>query len=864
MDVIGWMLVIVMVLGVGALLGTLAFFRVEALQQELAFQREQLAALSEQRNPPAVAEAEIETADAPSTVSWPPPVSPSENEIAWPSIETDRHSAARIQPASALPAHSWTSSWLQHLVSHWMVWLGGLCVGLAGIFMVRYGIEAGLLGPRERVLLAVITGIGLHGAAEWLRRRNGSDPSFAALAGGASLTLYAALLAALHLYQLIDPRLLFVLLAVLSLSTMLLALVHGPFLAGIGILGAFVVPILVSTEDGHIATALLYSLMVTGAGLALLRFIYRPWLWWGLLAGSLAWWLISLISSQGDGLRGLYLAALVWGFVAIPSFDWLLRRGNDGPGNHRAIMIQGRTVRLDQLSLVLLVSAWGWSIYSKGFTSGVFAHWAPLIVILAFAARHRPWFGALPWLSLALQCVAWLAVVLHYNTLHDHWLLEALPDHQQSGFLVYAASMAALYSGLALLHLRSQGFSHGWLSLACLAPPIWLGVAYVLVSELHRSLNWAVLVLLCGLIYALLGGLRLRRSTAETSLWFVLAAHLAYSLAAAIWFREAGLTLVLAVQLVSLTWLKERHDLPWLGVVIKGILVLVVIRLTLNPWLVSYASDSHWSLWSGGGATLLCLLAARLCRDVQLRGWLEAATLHLLILTLGAEVRYWLYDGNVFVERYSLTEAAINASLWTAMALGYRYRAVHGQQLGNLYRICSRLLLGMGAASYALAVTVLNPWWSGELISPKPLANLLLLAYGLPVVMALLVALFHERRFRDIALAVAGAALLLFVSLEIRHLWQGALSLRLPIGNGELYSYSAVWLMLAAAATVAGGLWRWQNLYRAGMALLGVVIAKLFLVDMSGLEGLLRATSFMGLGLCLLALAWLHRRLAHR
>lgn len=59
-------------------------------------------------------------------------------------------------------------------------------------------------------------------------------------------------------------------------------------------------------------------------------------------------------------------------------------------------------------------------------------------------------------------------------------------------------------------------------------------------------------------------------------------------------------------------------------------------------------------------------------------------------------------------------------------------------------------------------------------------------------------------------------------------------------------------------------LFSWQNLYRAGMALLGVVIAKLFLVDMSGLEGLLRAASFMGLGLCLLALAWLHRRLAHR
>ena len=115
-------------------------------------------------------------------------------------------------------------------------------------------------------------------------------------------------------------------------------------------------------------------------------------------------------------------------------------------------------------------------------------------------------------------------------------------------------------------------------------------------------------------------------------------------------------------------------------------------------------------------------------------------------------------------------------------------------------------------------------------------------------------------RYRSAALAVAGAGLLLFVSLEIRHLWQGALALSLPTGNGELYTYSAAWLLLAGAAIVIGGLWRQRRLYRAGLGLLGVVIAKIFLVDMSGLEGLLRVASFMGLGLALLALAWLHRR----
>ena len=52
-----------------------------------------------------------------------------------------------------------------------------------------------------------------------------------------------------------------------------------------------------------------------------------------------------------------------------------------------------------------------------------------------------------------------------------------------------------------------------------------------------------------------------------------------------------------------------------------------------------------------------------------------------------------------------------------------------------------------------------------------------------------------------------------------------------------------------------------QTIYRVGIGLLGLVIAKLFLVDMSDLDGLLRVASFMGLGLSLLGLSYLHQRI---
>jgi uncharacterized membrane protein len=107
----------------------------------------------------------------------------------------------------------------------------------------------------------------------------------------------------------------------------------------------------------------------------------------------------------------------------------------------------------------------------------------------------------------------------------------------------------------------------------------------------------------------------------------------------------------------------------------------------------------------------------------------------------------------------------------------------------------------------------------------------------------------------------SGIAAFLFVSAEIRHLWQGSIRMSLPASDGELYTYSAVWLLMAVGAILAGA-WRFGlGCYRAGMILLGLVIAKLFLVDMSDLQGLLRVASFLGLGLCLLGISYLHHRI---
>jgi uncharacterized membrane protein len=261
---------------------------------------------------------------------------------------------------------------------------------------------------------------------------------------------------------------------------------------------------------------------------------------------------------------------------------------------------------------------------------------------------------------------------------------------------------------------------------------------------------------------------------------------------------------------------------------------------------------------------LCAALAARLLRaQPQLARWAELAALHLLVLTLWAQCRNWLYGGSPFAGEYSFAEAVLNMWLFAGLGLVYYRKSLASEQLARWYRGYGRLLMLAALANYGLILlgTFAGSSWVWQAIGSRPLWNLLLPAFGGPLVLAYLASRYYEPGWRKAAGLLAAAAGFVWVSLEIRHLWQGSIRLDTEAGTGELYTYSAVWLLLAVAA-ILGGSWRgWRQCYQGGMALLALVILKLFLVDMSDLQGLLRVASFMGLGLALLGIGYLHQKL---
>lgn len=756
-------------------------------------------------------------------------------------------------------------TWVDHLKDQWMAWLGGICVGLSGIFLVRYSIEQGYLGPTARIALALLTGMVLHTFAEWSRRRSAIRlQALAALAGGASIILFAALLAALHLYQLLPPLVVFVSLTVVALLTMALAVLHGPIMAILGLLSAYAIPVLVDTGGGSVSSVLAYSLVISAAAMVLMHFVYRYWIWTSMLLGALFWWFVALTSFDAELVRGVYLAALSYLVLAGPGQDWTLTKtiAAQGEGRLESLWREARDVSHAPItiSLLFLVMAYAFSIYVTSINSIIAYYWTPQIVLLFLASRAKPSITWFPWLSLCLQTLVWIG--LGTGSVNGVTQIIGFAGAEQGQFLGYAGWMAALYFALSLWLYRERPDEVRWLSLALFSPLTWLTLCYLLIPEFTDSWFWGSVAVAIGVVYLGFASVRLKQSTdPEATAWLFLAGHFAYSLAVAIILSEASLTLALSAQFVSLAWVIRRFNLLHLDLLLKLVLAVVVVRLTINPWLLTYPSDIHWSLWTYGGATVFCALAASQTQKTHvLRQWLEAATLHLFVLTLWAETRYALYDGDIFATRFELLEAAINTALWSSLGIVYFIRSKVSENLRPLYVLISKILLALSLIGYIVMLTRLNPYFGAEPVGTTPIFNLLLLAYGFPIVASALVYRLHLPEFREISAAVGAFAAFIFINMQIRHLWQGQLDLDLPTSSGELYTYSVVWLILAVL-TMLGGAARYGNkVYRIGVGLLCVVIAKIFLADMADLEGLWRVASFMGLGLCLLGLAYLYQR----
>jgi len=228
--------------------------------------------------------------------------------------------------------------------------------------------------------------------------------------------------------------------------------------------------------------------------------------------------------------------------------------------------------------------------------------------------------------------------------------------------------------------------------------------------------------------------------------------------------------------------------------------------------------------------------------------------------------------GDVLAERLSFDELSLQVLTGLSFTLGATRLAPHKWASGTSFwggDLHTRILptLAMAVSSVTLIVFALgvclakSPLFNEvELVKGNIALNSLTLGYFLPaLVLAFIAKELKSRRPENYIRILGGLALLsliLFVTGMIRFVFSGemiSIFESFPTGF-ELYAISAVWLVLGIALLALGLKRKALDLRLASAVLITLTILKAFLIDMAELEGVLRALSFVVLGLILIVI----------
>jgi uncharacterized membrane protein len=840
------------------------------------------------------------------------------------------------------------------------IWAGGVTLAIAGMLIVKYSIDAGLVSPLVRVIAGLIFGTALIGAAELALRAEERvrDPRVRqALAGAGVASLYGAILIAANLYGLIGPVTAFAGMAVVTALAMGLSLRFGAPSALLGLAGGLAAPALVGSVEPNIPLLSAYLALAVG-GLSVLSRNQR-WMWLGLgaLTGGFGWAGMLLLGGSLDAAAsislGLYILLLG---IVLPMVAFSGRLGN-------AVRVAGSIAAAAQMAGL---------VATGGFT---LLHWGLFGLISAaiiWLASQDERLARLPAVGLAIMLLllaVWpdpsptnLTIVMALGTLlYGATALRTL--WRREGSMLEAAELATL--GLAgliipMLHffyadgsndealamvglvaalIPTSAAALGWNSdsrrndarFALLATAAALLVA---AAEVLALPGWtlAPIVGLIGL--ALLGlGLRAEDHRVEASSWAF--AVVAVLMLAAGFQAEAEFS--------HLAGLQEKLDLPialirWAGLSIifavfawkassttgRGVAQAAAALLAYSA-ISQFLTSDTLPIAVALGIAALALGSRKLAPRELLPAmaaligitflWAVAPLLHWLVAGLDSlmgqpllvtklpvvrDVLLRLLGPALLVafaawqarpHRHAFTAALALAGVMAAVALHVLFKQLWSidtagefVDLGLIERIgWEALLLGAALLAWSLnrpqvalgftaaglahfawfTMLIHNPLWSQQAVGSLPIFNLLIPAYGLPLIWLWLIGRHPPalpatlERLRS---ALPMLLIALFAFSILRQLFQGSILAEPGVTAGEDISRSIIAIVLAIGFLL-WGIRRGSRDWRiASLVVMIAAVAKVFLFDASGLDGLLRIGSFVALGVSLIGIGWLYSR----
>ncbi|MFG3448101.1 DUF2339 domain-containing protein [Stenotrophomonas sp. NPDC047960] len=721
----------------------------------------------------------------------------------------------------------------------------GMLVLLAGVAaLLKYASDQGWLNAPIELRLAAIAAGALAGLVfGWVQRER--RRLFAlALQGGAIGILLLTIFAAFKRYELLDPGIAFALSVLLIAGMGVLAVVQNSrTLAVLGILAGFMAPIWLSTGSGNHVALFSYYAVLNAAIFAIAW--WRPWRALNLLGFAFTFgigttWGVMQYNAEKFASTEPFLLLFFAFYLLIPVL--YARRQ---PAEKRdlvdgslvfgtpliAFSLQAGMLHEDRLLLALcalglaaLYTGLAWALIRReryaalGQSHAVLAvGFATLAVPLALSARATASVfalegAALVWLGLRQQrwlpqiagALLQLGAAFGFVVGADYWLDDATAIANptfMSGLLLALAGFASSFS------YRRAGRD---------APAIvyylW-GLLWWLGGASHEISRFVVF------------------DTRPDALLVVVA--VTAWIAAEVHRRMPARALVLTTLAMLLCafplalWQADVHRQPfagygalaWAAFAVLGVRSLWCLRGGQDRAAVA-AQFVWWLLWP----TVVSLAASWLADRFELaQGW-----------SLAAALLPWLVVATVSLQRWR----------WLTLPLGERFNVARHALQTTLFAV-----LGLAWAGFLFAQGAADPLPWVPVLNPLELAQL--------AVMALLAAWLWRGQApsalqarRVPLLAVAGFVALTSITLHAVHHWGGvSWDGRLWSSTLAQTSLTVVWSVLGVISWVWGSRRGQRALWLVGAVLMGVVLAKLVLIDRQHLGNLLGIASFIAYGL---------------
>ena len=732
-------------------------------------------------------------------------------------------------------------------------WLGGLALFLGVVFMVKYSFENNLITPLGRIVIGGTVGLALV-ATGWGLARGRYRVTAQSLCATGIVILYADLFAAHSFYALISLTTAFFAMSAVTLFSFLLAVnLSAPVIVILGLLGGFLTPVLLRSGTDNAPALFLYiALLDLGLAAVALR---KHWHYLVLLAAiGTAMTQLGWAAQFFDATRGGRAFWIFLGFEALFLAIFFLQHSrvtDDQIGSIGKAGTQERTAEgwTTAAAVVAGVTALGFSFWLSAiptlarqplfFFGFTFLADAGLLALPVLGRAHRGialGAGGLTFILVA----EWIGLFAHHVPLST--ALTAIVIFA----LLHAATVPASAWRPGVLPFTAVGTVTPFLLLALLIEQV---------AVWNPTPIFVVALILTGILLA--------AAIVKRADWFALSALLGAGLVESTWqavrfsSEQAIPTLVcyglFLIFFVAFPFCSAQKEKAWswamsaLAQILQFWLIYRAITLAFpNEWMgllpaifVLPGAIGVWALlklyranpasgdsrlaWQGGALLLFVSLIFPLQfeREWITLGWaLEGLAL------------LWLFH-RVPHRGLRLVAVALLCTAFVRLALNpavFEYHKRSASRIWNWY------LYAYGVTSFCL--------FAGARIFGTPRQT------------------SAERAAPPFLYSLGGVLIFLLLNIEIADYFSVGPTLTFSFsGNfARDMTYSIAWALFALGLILVGMRIKQRAARYAGVALLGVTLAKLFLHDLSDLGELYRIGAFVGVALILIAASFVYQR----